>query len=155
MIYILNLEPLIFLQDLHWDTHRMECTKTQKYMQNTAKFIFEHEKVPDKNILSLVKRCNAKETLSSDGWSRSYSPVIDKCTLCDNFLSPLTKKRRRSGEDRCLLISTEHVLEIDVFTKQCKLCCIIQGVPQNSLRFSISNFSAYDALNKLILDIFQ
>ena len=103
----------------------MECTKTQKYMQNTAKFIFEHEKVPDKNILSLVKRCNAKETLSSDGWSRTYSPVIDKCTLCDNFLSPLTKKRRRSGEDRCLLISTEHVLEIYVFTKQCKLCCII------------------------------
>ena len=32
---------------------------------------------------------------------------------------------------------------------------ILQGVPQNSLRFSISNFSAYDALKNLILDIFQ
>ena len=103
----------------------MECTKTQKYMQNTAKFIFENDKVPDKTILSLIKSCNAKETLSSDGWSRTYSPDIDRCTLCDIFLSPLTKKKRRSGEDRCLLISTEHIIEIDVFTKQCKLCCVI------------------------------
>ena len=127
----------------------MECTKTQKYMQNTAKFIFEHEKVPDKNILSLVKRCNAKETLSSDGWSRSYSPVIDKCTLCDNFLSPLTKKRRRSGEDRCLLLSTEHVLEIDVFTKQCKLCCIIYR--PDTLNLGLVNI---DDMTLVTIDIF-
>ena len=32
---------------------------------------------------------------------------------------------------------------------------MIQGVLQNSLRFSISNFSAYDVLRIFILDIFQ
>ena len=31
----------------------------------------------------------------------------------------------------------------------------VQGVPQNSLRFSISNFSANDALKIFILDFFK
>ena len=103
----------------------MDCTKTQKYMQNTAKYIFDNEKLPQKSIINIIKNSNAQETLSSNGWPRSFSPTLDKCPLCDVFLSPLSKKKRRSGGDHCLLISTEHILEIDVFTKQCKLCFIV------------------------------
>ena len=79
----------------------------------------------EKSIINIIKNSNAQETLSSNGWPRSFSPTLDKCPLCDVFLSPLSKKKRRSGGDHCLLISTEHILEIDVFTKQCKLCFIV------------------------------
>ena len=103
----------------------MECTKTQQYMQNTAKFLYENHSLPDKSIISQIKKCNATETLTGNGWPRTYSPVIDRCPLCHIFLSPLSKKKRRSEEDRSLLISTEHIIEIDVFTKQCKLCSLI------------------------------
>ena len=103
----------------------MVCTKTQKYMMQTAKHIYETESIPDKSILCDIRNRNAKETLSSSGWPRSYSPDVDNCPLCATVLPPITKKRRKSREDRCLLISREHILEIDVYTKQCRSCFLV------------------------------
>ena len=103
----------------------MKCSKTQKYMLNTAEYLYRSERIPDKNILNLIKECNANETISKTGWPRTFSPVLDHCPKCSIILSPVTKKRRRSSEDRTLLISMDHVLEVDIFTKQCKVCFLI------------------------------
>ena len=103
----------------------MVCSKTQKYMTQTAKYLFDKETLPDKSIISFIRNCNARETLSSNGWPRAFSPAADKCPLCDSALSPLSKKRRRSQDDHSLLISREHVIEVDIFTKQCKSCFLI------------------------------
>ena len=103
----------------------MNCSKTQKYMQNTAKYLFLNDRIPDKSIFNSIKHCNARETLTSDGWPRTFLPSHDKCPSCNIILSPVTKKKRKSNDDHSLLISMEHVIEVDIFTKQCKLCFLI------------------------------
>ena len=94
-------------------------------MLNTSEYLYQNEKIPDKSILKAIKESNAKETISMDGWPRTFSPTIDHCPQCKVFLSPVTKKRRRSSEDMCLLVSLDHILEVDILTKQCKLCFLI------------------------------
>ena len=94
-------------------------------MQNTAEYLYQSESIPDKNILKLIKQCNAKETLSSSGWPRTFSPTIEKCPKCNILLSPVTKKKRRSRDDHSVLISMDHIIEVDIFTKQCKICFLI------------------------------
>ena len=115
----------------------MNCTQTQKYMQNTAQFMYETEKLPSKGILQEIKLCNAKETLSKSGWPRTYAPVQDVCPKCNSFMSPVTKKRRRANEDRILLISMDHIIDVDILTKQCKLCFLI--VKPDTLRLGLLN----------------
>ena len=119
------IKQFFLLQDLHWEEHRLKCSKTQEYMKNTSKYILENDKIPDKSVFNLIKSCNAQETMTANGWPRTYSPDLVKCPKCDIFLSPLSKKKRKFKEDQYLLISAEHIIEVDVFTKQCKLCCII------------------------------
>ena len=94
-------------------------------MVNTSEYLYQNEKLPDKSILKSIKECNARETISMDGWPRTFSPTLDHCPQCKVFLSPVTKKRRRSSEDMSLLVSLDHILEVDILTKQCKLCFLI------------------------------
>ena len=118
-------------------------------MQNTSKYLYDNESLPDKTILKTIKQCNAQETLTSTGWPRTFSPTLVKCPKCDIFLSPLTKKKKKSNEDHCLLISTEHILEIDIFTKQCKLCFLI--VKPDTLKLGLLNIGD---LSLVTVDIF-
>ena len=127
----------------------MVCSKTQKFMAQTAKYLYDKETLPDKSIISSIRNCNARETLSSNGWPRAYSPAADKCPLCDTSLSPLSKKRRRSQEDPSLLITREHVLEIDVYAKQCKSCFII--IRPDTLRSGLLNIGDHTLVS---VDIF-
>ena len=114
-----------FFQELHWEVHRLDCSKTQKYMKNTAKFLYDNEKIPDKSILKVIKQCNANETLNGSGWPRTFSPMVDKCPKCSIILSPVTKKKGKTSDDHSLLITMDHILEVDIYTKQCKICCHI------------------------------
>ena len=110
---------------MHWEVHRLDCSKTQKYMQNTAQYLYENEQIPDKTIINLIKTCNSQETITGSGWKRTYSPVLEKCPKCNIILSPVSKKRRKSSDDSSLLITMDHIIEVDILTKQCKLCYLI------------------------------
>ena len=94
-------------------------------MKNTAEYLYMHEKIPDKSILQEIKRYNANETLSKNGWPRNFSPTIVNCPTCHIILSPVSKKKGKSSGDHSLLISMEHIIEVDIFTKQCKSCFLI------------------------------
>ena len=115
----------LYFQEAHWEIHRLKCSKTQKILQNTAAFLYETTQIPEKGIIKEIKKCNAMETISKDGWSRMFSPTIDHCPKCKLFLSPVNKKKRRSTEDVSLLITFDHILPVDIYTKQCKLCRLI------------------------------
>ena len=106
-------------------------------MYNTAELLYQNERIPNKSIIKVIKQCNATETLSTSGWPRTFSPTKEMCPKCNIFLSPVTKKQRRSNDDRSLLISMDHIIEIDLFSKQCKVCLLI--VKPDSLSHGLLN----------------
>ena len=113
-------------QEQHWEVHRLSCSKTQKYMQNTSLYLYETEVIPDKSIVKHIMMCNAKETMEvGSGWERTYSPTLVNCPKCNILLSRVTKKWRKETGTPSLLITLDHVIEIDIFTKQCKMCYLI------------------------------
>ena len=104
-----------------------------KYMQNTARYLYENEKIPDKSIVNVIKVCNAKETLTGSGWPRTFTPTLVNCPKCNIMLSPVTKKRAKNSEDQSLIMTMDHILPVDILTKQCKLCFIIFKPETSSL----------------------
>ena len=49
-------------------------------MYNTAKYIYDNFSIPDKDILHLVSRYDAAETLNCPGkWPRSFLCDVQKC----------------------------------------------------------------------------
>ena len=110
---------------MHCELHRLDCSKTQKYMQDTAQYLYENEQIPDKAIIHLIKTCNSHETMTGSGWKRTFSPELEKCPKCSNILSPVSKKRRKSSDDHSLLITMDHIIEVDILTKQCNHCYLI------------------------------
>ena len=106
--------------------HRLECCLTQRFMKNTSKFLYESTNLPDKTILDKISRYDAAETLGLPGkWPRSYSSEVSTCPLCRTALPPLTKRRQRLQTDKKLIISKLHIIEVEVYTRKCKSCCIL------------------------------
>ena len=127
-----------YLKEDDWDAHRLDCGLTQRYLVNTADFMFEHSKLPDISILPTVSSYYARETLELDGnWPRSYSCKEEKCPKCGDPLSTLTKRRQNKNSDKQLLISKMHVIVIEILSKKCKKCYLI--VSPNTLELGLIN----------------
>ena len=109
------------------------CSKTQRYMHIIAEYLYRNEQLPGKEILREIKQWNAQETLHGNGWPRVYSPTCDNCPKCNTMLQPVTKKKGKTLDDARLLISMDHIIEVDIFTKQCKLCFLIVKPDTSSL----------------------
>ena len=122
----IDCSTLFEFQEQHWEVHKLSCSKTQKYMQNTSHYMYHTEEMPAKSILQDIKKCNAKETIEAgSGWARTYSPTLVNCPKCNIILSPVTKKWSKDSANPSLLITMDHILEIDIYTKQCKMCFLI------------------------------
>ena len=94
--------------------------------KNTAEYLLESAEIPDKSILGTITRYDAAETLDlPDKWPRSFSTELTICPMCKSQLPPLVKKRQRNQTDKQLLISKLHIIEVEVYTRKCKYCCVI------------------------------
>ena len=95
-------------------------------MKNTAIHLMESTELPDKSILDKITRYDAAETLDQPGkWPRSFSTTLSCCPKCGTALTPLTKKRQRLQTDRKIIVSKLHVMEVEIFTRKCKSCCLL------------------------------
>ena len=95
-------------------------------MKNTAVYLLESVEIPDKSILGLISKYDAAETLDLPAkWPRSFSTVLAFCPKCKKQLPPLVKKRQRNQTDKQLLISKHHIIEVEIFSRKCKSCCVI------------------------------
>ena len=126
------------MQENHWDTHRLECGLTQRYLQNTAEYLLDNCELPDKSILKVISTHDAAETLNLPGkWPRSYSSTDQHCPKCSHELSQLTKKRQRWNKDCQLIVTKLHVIVIDILVRKCKRCHLI--VRPNTLQQGLLN----------------
>ena len=113
-------------QELDWEKHRLECAQSQLYMHNTSKYIYENSCIPDKDIIHLVGRMDASETLNSPGkWPRTFSCDKQKCPKCQCDLSSFISKKQKHKSDKKLLITTRHAIEINILSKKCQTCHLI------------------------------
>ena len=56
-------------------------------------------------------------------WPRQFYPEETFCTKCSEVLTNPLKKTRRSGFARSsLIVSLEHIIGVDVYTKRCRKC---------------------------------
>ena len=86
-------------------------------MFNTSKYIFENFQIPDKDVLDLVSRMDASETLNSPGkWPRVFSCDKQKCPKCQSELSSFINKKQKKNSDKKLLVTKRHVIEIDILS---------------------------------------
>ena len=105
--------------------HRLDCGRTQQYLVNTAKYLRETIKIPDKSILQTVSNYDAAETLQLDArWPRTYTCEMSACPMCGTRLPPIVKRKQKNSSDRQILVTKLHIIEIDILTKRCKDCSL-------------------------------
>ena len=133
-----------------WDNHRLECGQSQKYMQNTSKYLLDTLILPDKSILQLISRYDAAETLSCpEKWPRSFSCDIIKCPKCKGNTTALVNRKQKNNSDKKLLVTKIHVLEIEILSRKCKKCSL--NLSPDTLTFGLLNIGDTTLVS---LDIF-
>ena len=114
------------IQEEDWECHRLECARTQKYLVNTADYIFKNCSIPDKSILSLISSYDSAEILGlAEKWPRTYACQLETCPECESQLSQLETRRQKNRSDQKLLITKLNMVVVDILSKRCKNCHIL------------------------------
>ena len=140
----------IYFQESHWEVHRLDCGRTQRYLLNTAKYLRETTNLPDKSCLAIISAYDASETLQLERkWPRTFSCELEECPKCGERLLPLAKRHQKNRNDKQILVTKLHVIDIDILSKRCKPCSL--HLSPDTLQHGLLNVGDVTLLS---LDIF-